>query len=207
MIGQLIMATSWTAAYALIIHRSFRDKTHGMPFPALCFNIAWEGMMLFLLERGSLIWYVVLLWFLLDGVILLQYFAYARPKERSTFSTPRERLFWISSLALLAVGIGTTITVTIRFDDSSGAISAYSMNALMSILFCTMLLKRNSLEAQGLYIAILKFLGTAITFTYIDLTDPLILWFGVVIAFFDLSYIALVCMIGKRDGIKLLLRI
>jgi hypothetical protein len=138
-------------------------------------------------------------------MILAQYFIYARQKKCFTL---QERLFWPRSLAMLAVGVGTTIAVTLNFNDTSGGITAYSMNALMSISFCAMLLKRNSLQGQSFYIAFFKFLGTAITYTYIERPiDPLFAWYGVVIIGFDLAYIALVWIIGKRDNVKLLLRI
>jgi len=204
MIAPLIMAVGWIIAYVLIIRRAYLDKTHGMPLPALSFNIAWEGMILVLLPRDSPTWYVVLIWFLLDCVILAQYFVYARPKS---YLTLRDRLFWPGSLAMLVVGIGTTVAVTISLQDYGGGITGYAMNAFMSMLFCWMLLARDSLKGQSFYIALFKFIGTGATFTYADRSDPLYAWFGLMFIGFDLAYIALVWIVGRRDGIKVLRRV
>ncbi len=38
----IISGLCWTLVYLLIIYRSIKDKTYGMPFWALAFNISWE---------------------------------------------------------------------------------------------------------------------------------------------------------------------
>src|ERR1700741_426005 len=38
----------WTIAYIMIIWRSYKDKTYGVPFVAICTNISWEFVFTFI---------------------------------------------------------------------------------------------------------------------------------------------------------------
>src|SRR5215218_3324345 len=49
----LISGLSWTLVYLLIIVRSYRDKTYGMPYWALAFNFSWEAIFSFVLSIHS----------------------------------------------------------------------------------------------------------------------------------------------------------
>lgn len=194
----------WTLAYLLIIRRAYLDKLPAMPFPATCLNVSWEGMMLFEHEFGGIGWATVFIWFVLDVVILAQYFVYARPAAPTTLA---DGLFWPASLATVAVGIGTPVVLKHAFDNPSGLIAAYFQNALMSILFCKMLLDRDSLRGQSIYIALAKMLGTSVTILYGEPSDAYLLWCYVLIMAFDAAYVALLCKVARRDGIRILRRL
>ena len=201
---KLLLFSCWTLAYVLIIRRAWLDKVPAMPFPATCLNTAWEGMMLGAHEPWGLGFNTVLVWFLLDCVILVQFFVYGRPHGGTGI---RDRVFWPASLAVLAVGIGTPLAIRATFDDPNGLYSAYFQNALMSVLFCTMLLQRDSLSGQSLYIALAKFLGSAVVITYGEPSDTFLIWCYAIWVVFDLAYIALLWMVARRDGIALLRRL
>ena len=49
----LVSGLCWTVVYILIIVRSYRDKTYGMPYWALAFNFSWEFIFSFLLSTHS----------------------------------------------------------------------------------------------------------------------------------------------------------
>ncbi|MBK6535169.1 MAG: hypothetical protein IPF99_38250 [Deltaproteobacteria bacterium] len=35
-----VMYFAWTAAYATVIYRGFRDRTYGVPWPCIVLNVA-----------------------------------------------------------------------------------------------------------------------------------------------------------------------
>lgn len=76
----LISGISWTIVYILIIIRSFRDKTYGMPFWALAFNISWEFIFSFMLvsDASGLQGIINKVWFAFDVVILITYIKYGK---------------------------------------------------------------------------------------------------------------------------------
>jgi len=194
----------WVLTYLLIIRRAWLDKVPGMPFPATCLNSAWEGMMLYLLEFASIGWFCVFTWFVLDCVIFVQYFVYARPPAPRSM---RDRIFWPWSLLMAGLCAATPAILTVRFQDFDGLIAAYFQNALMSILFCTMLLGRDSIKGQSIYVALSKFLGTLVVVTYGEPSDVLLAWCYAVIVTFDMIYVWLIYRVGRRDGIAVFRRL
>ncbi|MGD9602480.1 MAG: hypothetical protein AB7O21_15190 [Gammaproteobacteria bacterium] len=202
--AKLFLWSCWVSTYVLIIRRTQLDRTPGMPFFALCMNLSWEAMMLFVHEFGGPGWITVLVWLLLDIVMFCQYFVYARPRSPRALS---ERLFWIRSLAVVAAGVGTPVIITLHFQDFAGLIAAYFQNALMSILFCAMILSRDNLAGQSIYIAISKCLGTAVTLIYGEPSNLLLGWCYTLIVTFDLAYIALIYVVARRDGIPVWTRV
>ena len=156
-------------------------------------------MMLFFHQFGGLGWATVAVWMVLDLVMFVQYFIYARPRQRRTLM---EQLFWARSIALVIIGAGTPLVLTFHFEDYHGLIAAYFQNALMSVLFCAMILERNSLAGQSLYIALCKFVGTSMTLVYGEPSNALLQWCYFLIMTFDLAYIGLILRVAKRDGVR-----
>lgn len=201
---KLFLWSCWTLAYLLIIRRAYLDKVPGMPFPATCLNTSWEGMMLFEHEFGGIGWITVFIWFALDLVIVAQYFLYARPSNVTRLA---DAMFWPSTLAIVAVGIGTPLVLNHAFDNPSGLIAAYFQNALMSILFCGMLLSRDSIRGQSVYIALAKMFGTSVAILYGEPSTAFLMWCWVLVMVFDLAYVWLLCKVAQRDGIRVLRRL
>jgi hypothetical protein len=201
---KLFLWSCWTLAYLLIIRRAYLDKVPGMPFPATCLNVSWEGMMLFEHEFLGIGWATVFVWFALDVVILVQYFLYARPAQVTTLA---DAMFWPASLAMVAVGLGTPIVLNHSFGDPSGLIAAYFQNALMSVLFCGMLLARDNMRGQSIYIALAKLSGTSVAALYGEPSTAYLIWCYLLIMAFDLAYVFLLCKVARRDGIAVFRRL
>lgn len=184
----ILMAVAWCLAYLLIIIKGFKDKRCGMPMQALVFNFSWELMLSFIYPMSGVARYVVLAWLFLDVFILLQYLIYEKPKNPSTL---QDKLFYPAFIIMFLMALGTVIAMTNEFQDWSGGYSGLGMNLIMSISFNSMLLTKNNLKGQSIYIAISKLIGTAATFATIH--DSILLWFwAIAVVFFDAVYVVLV---------------
>jgi hypothetical protein len=187
----LISGISWTVVYIEMIRRGFMDKTYGMPLFALALNIAWEFMFAFWVFGGVSVQRIVnITWFLLDALIVYTYFRYGRrefPKASQPFFVP-----W--SLVAFAVGFLVIYFTHYEFDDFWGArYSAFAQNLLMSVLFINMLVHRDDVRGQSMYIAIFKWLGTlAPTIQhYLQTGSNLILILGIGCFVYDVIYIGM----------------
>lgn len=187
----LISGISWTLVYIDLIQRGFKDKTYGMPLFALAFNIAWEFVFGFLVVQGINLQRVVnIIWFLLDAVIVYTYFHYGR----RDFPKTVEKFFIPWSLTAFGVGFLTIYFAHFEFEDFWGArYSAFAQNLMMSVLFIGMLVRRDSVEGQSMYIAIFKWLGTlAPTIQMFAQTgSTLILVLGIGCFLYDVIYIGM----------------
>jgi len=191
MVLTAISGISWSVVYIGLINRGFKDKTYGMPLFALAFNITWEFMYGFLISFDfSLQKTVNIIWCLLDAVIIYTYFKYGR-KE---FPEDKERFFVSWSLAAFVVGFLVIYFAHYEFPDFWGArYTAFAQNLMMSVLFISMLARRNNVDGQSMYIAIFKWLGTlapTIQFT-MQTGSKLILIFGVGCFLYDVIYIGM----------------
>ena len=96
---------SWTIVYLLIIVRSFRDKTYGMPYWALAFNFSWELIFSYVLVTKDpdlqLQLIINRVWLVFDLAIFIAYFKYGRREWPSYL--PRT-LFYPYSLLVLVLG-------------------------------------------------------------------------------------------------------
>lgn len=146
----------WTITYLLIIQRSWRDRSYGMPLVALCANISWECIFSFLLPPQLIQHIVNLIWFVLDAVIFALTIRYG-PRE---FLNLSKRAFYTLLGLALVTSFFAVLLVTLEFHDS-GVYAAFGQNLMMSILFITMLFRRRSLRGQSMSIALCKLLGTA----------------------------------------------
>ncbi|MDF2715040.1 MAG: hypothetical protein K0R28_1965 [Paenibacillus sp.] len=143
----------WSIAYLLIIWRSFRDRTCGMPFAALCANIMWEFAYLFVFTHGFPRNAATAAWLALDCVILVQFVIYSRGIWSST-------KFKYSVLAFsLLIAFLVQVGASIDFNDPEGKYTGFGINLMMSILFISMLLSRGN-AGQSMSIGYAKMLGT-----------------------------------------------
>lgn len=159
----------WSLTYTLIIRRGFIDKTYGMPLVALCANISWEAIFSFLHPHSSPQLYINYIWFLLDLIIVLQFLKFGKI-EFIKFS---KRQFYSAFIMALITAFFLVLFITYEFNDFKGAYSAFGQNLMMSILFITMLLSRNDLRGQSIYIALFKMLGTGISSLAFYLYQPI----------------------------------
>src|SRR3954470_16847325 len=107
----------WTIVYILIIIPSFRDKTYGMPFWALTFNIAWEFIFSFILVRNHLTLQRIIniVWFAFDVAILVAYFLYGLKEWPQHIS---KKLFYPYSMLGLIIGYLFVYLISVEVDHS-----------------------------------------------------------------------------------------
>jgi hypothetical protein len=182
----------WSLAYVLIIWRGFRDRTYGMPVAALCANLSWEFIFSFLYPHALPQSYVNRAWFVLDLIILAQICRYAPDEFKHMI--PR-RLFFPALALGIVLAFLLILFITHEFHDADGRYSAFGQNLMMSILFVAMLLRRQSLRGQSIYIAVSKLLGTLLPSVLVFLTypeSPLLNTLHVGILVFDVTYVVLV---------------
>jgi hypothetical protein len=191
----------WTLTYLLIIRQGFLHRTYGMPLVALCANISWEFIFAFVYPHDLPQRAVNVVWLSFDVVILVQLLLYG-PRE---FAALPRRLFYAAFALALATAFGAVLTVTLQFDDSDGAYSAFGQNLMMSILFVTMLYSRGSMRGQSVWIAVLKMGGTALASFSFYLFNPdydgsiLLPFLYVAILIFDGIYVGATTAFARRE--------
>lgn len=180
------VALLWTVTYLLIIRQGYRDKSCGMPMPAICCNISWEFMMTFIMPFHPLQQLVTFIWFLLDCIILFQYF-------HITKINYSKQLVYTSVFSLIIIALLLQVTMAVEFHDTRSLYSAFGINVLMSILFIRMLLMKG-LSGQSLWIAYLKMAGTvcaSLAFYSVYPQSVLLTIMYILIFLLDLTYIGL----------------
>lgn len=154
----------WTVTYALVVRQGAKDRLHGMPLVALGANLAWELIFLAVTlanraydERLAML----VPWTVLDVAIVVQCFRYGR----ADFRDPLVVRHFGKGLACLLLFAGAVLFTFVReMRDAIGWYAAFGQNLMMSALFVAMLLRRDSVRGQSIYIAISKFLGTFFAF-------------------------------------------
>jgi len=204
---QIASGVFWTLTYLLIINRGFRDKALGMPLVALCANISWEFIFSFIHPHGFPQIYVNYVWLLFDGVIVFQAIKFGVLDFPKSISA---KLFFPFFTLVMALSFFAVLFITREFKDWDGKYAAFGQNLMMSVLFVTMLVRRNSVRGQSLYIALFKMIGTllpSILFYRLFPASVLLNFLFVAIFAFDLIYLTLLYLQLQRESIKPWLRI
>jgi hypothetical protein len=159
---RLICAFFWGTTYVLVIRRGNKDQLPAMPLAALALNISWEGIFSFLYMPDDS--RVLAAWggcFVLDVFILHQVYRYGS----RDFPQPWVQKHWNTILGLsLVTAFVALMGFTAQFGDKLGWFTGFIQNLIMSILFVAMIIRRDSVKGQSLYIALTKFLGTFVAF-------------------------------------------
>ena len=159
----------WSITYILIIRQGYKDKTYSMPLAALCANISWEAIFSFIHPHSPPQLYINYAWFILDVLIVFQFLKFGK-SEFPNFSIKQ---FIASFVFALALAFCSVLFITYEFNDWRGAYAAFGQNLMMSILFISMLVNRNSLRGQSIYIAVFKMLGTGVSSLAFYLYQPI----------------------------------
>lgn len=197
----LVSGIGWIIVYEECIRLGFKHKTSVMPFWALALNITWEAIYaysdVFLEAHGKLGGMqtaqvvVNILWVCCDCVMLYTYF---KCGKREWLEQVDGKYFLPYSILVLVCSAALQIVFIVEFDFvMASQYSAFLQNLLMSVLFISLLLKRNSTEGTSLTLAFAKWIGTlaptilmgVITF------NPVVLICGIFCSVFDLIYIAM----------------
>lgn len=193
----------WITAYYLIIYKGFKDKSYGMPLIALAGNISWEFIFSFIYPQigephGSMQLPVNITWFFLDVLILYQYIKYGKNEFETRWPN---WLFFPTILVSIFVAFWLELLIINEFNDNIGIYTAFGANLVISITFIQMLLQRNSLKGQSIYIGISKMLGTFFSYFMVypyvpDSKLVLMLWISCFV--FDLTYCIMIFYIKRK---------
>jgi hypothetical protein len=185
--------------YLLIIIRSYRDKTYGMPYWALAFNFSWELIFsCILLTRDPTLQLQLLMnriWLVFDVFIFVAYFMYGRREWPSYL--PRT-LFYPYSLAVLIIGYFFVYLVSVELGHSQGMYAAFIQNLMMSWLFIVMLNRRKSRAGQSIPIAAFKLVGTLAPTIIYGQKSTFVLFLGLGCFLADLIYLLLLIALRQR---------
>ena len=180
----------WSTVYIVLIYNGFKYKSYGMPLLALGLNFGWEFFYSFYqldVNNISLQRWINIFWFVLDGVIVYQYFKYGKqyfPKKIS------ENLFITWSVLVFAICFLIEYMFLIEFGKSMGArYAAFLQNLIMSFLFIDLLLKRVKIEEFSITVAICKWIGTLAPTILFGLENNFILVIGILCSVIDIIYI------------------
>ena len=155
-----VMFGAWTLAYAQIVHACFKHKTYGLPLASIFLNIAWEFIFSFnIVAKGipALVW-GNRLWFIVDCLIVVQVFMYARQQQTNPWVRDNFHAIAIASLVASVVGL---YCFTTYIGDVYGLATSFLMNFAMSLLFISMLFARPTLDGLPYGAAWAKMVGTA----------------------------------------------
>jgi len=196
----LLSGIAWSVVYIDAIRIGLKDHSYAMPFWALALNIAWEFLHAILGFKAAGLTLQIginFAWFLLDIGLLFTYLRFGRKYFPSSVS---KSFFYPWSVVVLVTAFIAQYMFIHEFGLLMGAVySAFLQNLLMSILFISMLIQRNSSEGQTLLIAVCKCIGTLAPTIYMGIIgikgfmapNSLVLVTGGLIFFFDLLYIGL----------------
>lgn len=189
----------WTAVYILIIRLGFREKTYGMPIAALCANVSWEFIFSFLYPHAPPQNTINVIWFAFDVIIVFQTLRFGK------IDFPRHSLFYPAFILGLLVSFGAILAITSEFNDWDGKYAAFGQNLIMSVLFVAMLLNRQNVRGQSIYIALFKLIGTLLPSILFYLRFPtslLLNFLYVAIFIFDSIYVVLLYDKHRELGIN-----
>ena len=207
---QLSCGIFWIMAYIIIIYKSFKDKTCGMPFFALALNLAWEFTFSFIYPPENLLMarIMFILWLILDLIILYTFFKYGYKnlKYKNLITKKELNIFAILDILFSIIFIILFVNdISILYENSivqaSGFI-ANLQNLIMSILFVNMILNRGNTLGQSIFIAIFKWIGTLaiaiLKFSNMLPSTNTELLIIILIQVFDIIYIHLIYKISNR---------
>jgi hypothetical protein len=108
-------------------------------------------------------------------------------------------------LLTLVLAFCAVLFITYEFNDWAGKYAAFGQNFMMSVLFVGMLLRRNNVLGQSVYIALFKMVGTiipSITIYYMYPTSILLNFLYLAIFVFDIMYVFMVYQKSKEAGLN-----
>ncbi|MDB5262705.1 MAG: hypothetical protein JWQ14_1986 [Adhaeribacter sp.] len=191
----------WTLTYLFILRRSYKDKYYGMPMLALAANLSWEFIFAFVFPHPYPQRITNFIWLSFDLGLMVQYFYYGR--KDFPRNLPQSLFYQVFLLSLLFSALIIAF-LSLELKEYVGYYAAFGQNLLMSVLFIQLLLKRNNVSGQSLYIALFKMIGTilaSITFYLYFPGSYLLFLLYIAILTFDLIYFVFLYQKLKTAGI------
>jgi hypothetical protein len=199
----------WMTVYALMIRRGVKDRSYGMPIFALSLNIMWEAWMGFASEMELLQRSFCVAWFVGDLGVLYTVFKYGAEDFKDW--PLLHRWFKPAVCGILFMSWAMNYAVIKGLNDTHGAYSATLTIVVYAALLVVMILRRNSVKGQSLYIALLiligDVLGSVVMIFGMNYFQPGVsmhyFWgFQPLILCLHVLYIGLYCHVAIRDGIN-----
>ncbi len=198
----------WLVAYVLIIVKGFRERTYCMPIAAFCGNVIWEFLFAFvhpsdflLIRLGNC------LWLAFDAVILVTIIKYGRGDFKDSPFMQK----WL--FVMMAIGTAIAAYVAVSFievyNDRLGYSSGWIQAFVMSFLFIAMLLRRDSVRGQSVYIALAIVLGNTFAWLWVahfpdtpKLDPGLNLTYWIATVSVNIAYAVLIYQKYKSSGLN-----
>jgi len=198
--------TAWAVAYGLMIRRGLRDHSYGMPMIALCLNVSWEAYFTFFADLPMAARAGNGAFLLFDLGVLYTCFRFGR----KDFDWP---LLTGHFTAILTATLGIAFVLVYVFISSFndyGILITLLLQLNYSTLLIAMLIRRNSVKGQSLYIGLLILLGDACGLYTAPYTQKMyqpdvpLTWIFTVYGYVLLAHIAYLLLyvhVARRDGI------
>ena len=197
----------WSGVYWQMWRRGVRDRSFGMPLVALCVNVVWEIVFTFFADGPMPVKVVNGLWLGLDLAVLSTLLRFGRDDYASAWV--RDSFYMLVAL-VFAMAALVVPAFKSAFADTTGGISATFTTMLLSAQLVAMLVRRDNVRGQSIYIGLLVLLGDVagwamnhIAHAEVQPNIP-ILWVNaanVCIVACNVVYLVLYWRISRRDGV------
>lgn len=191
-----------------MIMRGVQDKSFGIPLTALAVDISWECYFTFFTSASWSQRIPALPWFVINLGVLYTCYRYGR----EDFDWPLlKRWFRTMFTAMLLIAFFLVYAFIEAFNDRYGALTSMFAVLCYSTLLPVMLIRRNSIKGQSIYIALLILVGDATGYiptlhTRTHLQTPLPAGFMHAVYAYALPvhvfYVWLIWWVARRDGIN-----
>jgi hypothetical protein len=143
----------WILYYIILIRRGFIDKRCGVSMLYLCICVPWGFFFAFIEMNNRPELYVFRLWFCAELMLLYQFIKF-REKD-FPWGLPEKMAYPLFVLGMSVCFFGI-VCFTYQYGDFVGSVSGFGISALIPILFMAMVLMRNSIEGQSVYVILVK---------------------------------------------------
>ena len=166
----IVMFGGWSITYLLIILKSRRDKSYGIPFTNTCLNFSWELTFAFDLMGGlPAFWFPLrlghLFWLVPNSANAYYTWKYAPGLQRSKWLHKNFKGIFIGTFIICFTLMST---YHVYSNDIFGVASSWIINLMMSWMFIKMFLDRRekvnpdgTVNGMSLPAACWKFIGNA----------------------------------------------
>ena len=184
----------WVIAYAILIRNIWVYKKIEMPTIAGTGNFAWEFIYSFFIftDMGLLMLWGYRAWLILDLYIFGNLLRYG---HEDTFLPIYKRNYVVYAFTLTILwGVLYFVMKDAGYETPIGAISAYVLNAAISILYVVNFFRLEDISHLSKWIAWLKAWGTGLISVFMVMHYPenhFIHFWAVIILFFDAWYVML----------------
>lgn len=201
-VSAMLSLALWTIAYILIIRRGHLDRTYGMPFVALCPNLAYELTYGLIEPNVPPLHIINIVWFVVDLAIAAQYLRHGR---RELPALIPGWLFVPRFLVITALWVAAAVALTRDLGLQVGnSYLGWGCQCILSGAYLSMLVARPGVEGQSIYIALARLLGSLAVIPAQEIEAPglRVIWtMYAAFIIFDLTYIALYLKRCRAIGI------